>query len=286
MPPGAPPPVEETRPVYPTQLDGPESPQAKALCQALHELPDARRRECCASTPGMVLMGDCVRVLTYAQRSGAVRIDDQALSACVAGMQKTYSGCDWVGPWPPELPADCRAVLRGALAGGARCRSSLECQDGLFCHGAGPTAMGICGTPRVEGERCGHAVDALAAYVRMAVLTEPHPQFAPHRECVGFCNMRHVCESVRARGDDCVMSVQCGADDRCGRGKCIAGRVAGVGEACSGGDCAAGLRCFQHKCQMPKPRGESCSSDFECSGGCERLPTAERGICAPKCSAG
>lgn len=288
MPPaaGAPPPVEETRPVYPTQLDGPESPQAQTLCRALHELPASRRKECCAATPSMLLTNDCVRVLTYAQRSGAVRIDEPALSACVASQQQTYSGCDWVGPWPPDLPSPCRGVLHGTLAAGSRCRSSLECQDGLFCHGAGPTTTGVCGSPRAEGERCGLAVDALAAYVGMAALTEPHPQFASHRECAGFCNMRHVCETQRARGENCVMSVQCAAEDRCGQGQCIAGRVAGEGEACSGGDCPAGLRCFQHKCQKAKPRGASCASDFECLGGCERPPGAERGICAMRCSAG
>lgn len=286
MPPGAPPPVEETRPVYPSQLDGAESPQAQTLCRALHELPAARRKACCQSTTGLMLNSDCVRVLTFAQRSGAVRIDEPALASCVAGLGQLYSGCDWIGPWPPELPAECRGVLHGTLAAGARCRSSLECQEGLFCHGAGPTASGVCGVPRVDGERCGLAVDALAAYLRMSMLTEPHPQFAAHRECAGVCNLRHVCESLHARGESCVMSVQCGADDRCGRGQCIAGRVAGPGQACSGGDCAAGLRCFGHVCQAPKPAGASCGSDFECQGGCEKPAGAERGVCAMTCSRG
>ncbi len=285
LPPGAPPAVEETRPVYPSQLDGPASPQAQTLCRALHDLPAERRRACCAATSSVVLTADCVRVLSFAQRSGALRIDEGALSACVSALQQTYSGCDWVGPWPPELPAECRAVLHGQLAAAAPCRSSLECQAGLFCHGASPTAMGTCGPPRIEGERCGLAVDGLAAYLRMAVLTEPHPQFVQHRECEGFCNLRHVCESLRPRSATCVMSVQCGVDDRCGRGQCIAGRVAKLGEACSGGDCPAGLRCFEHVCQKPKPAGQSCQSDFECTGGCERPPGAEHGVCAAKCSA-
>lgn len=276
--------VEETKPVYPQTLIGPESPQAVRYCQAVHALPAQRRSECCADRADAMLYADCVRVVTHAQRSGAIQIDEAALSACAQAQQQAYAGCDWVGPWPVELPGACRQVLRGVLAAGARCRSSLECSGGLFCHGAGPTSMGSCGPALSNGERCALSVDALAAFTRLESTTQPHPQHTLHRECAGFCNLRHVCESLRPSDGDCVMSSQCGADERCGNGRCIPGRVGQVGQPCSGGDCAAGLRCHGHVCQTPKRSGEVCASDFDCQGGCDSGAEGQK-RCAPKCSA-
>ena len=285
MPPGAPPPVEETRPVYPSQLDGAESPQAQTLCRALHELPAARRKACCQSTTGLMLNSDCVRVLTFAQRSGAVRIDEPALASCVAGLGQLYSGCDWIGPGRPSSLPSVAACCTEPWRLGRAVDQAWSVREGLFCHGAGPTASGVCGVPRVDGERCGLAVDALAAYLRMSMLTEPHPQFAAHRECAGVCNLRHVCESLHARGESCVMSVQCGADDRCGRGQCIAG-----GSLAPARPARGRLRCrsaLLWPCLPgPKPAGASCGSDFECQGGCEKPAGAERGVCAMTCSRG
>lgn len=280
----APPAAEETKPVYPQTLSGPESPQAVQYCQAVHGLPARRRGECCASGSDAMLYADCVRVLTYAQRSGALQVDEASLAACAQAQEEAYSGCEWVGPWPLELPGACRQALRGVLAAGARCRSSLECSGGLFCHGAGPTSPGTCEVALPDGERCALSVDALAAFTRLESVTQPHPQHTLHRECAGFCNLRHVCEPLRPRGGECVMSSQCGADERCGNGRCIPGRVGQVGQACSGGDCAAGLRCHGHICQTPKGQGGLCSSDFDCLGGCEGSAEGPK-HCAPKCSA-
>jgi hypothetical protein len=280
-----PPASEETKPVYPPTLIGPESAQAARFCQALHALPAQRRADCCGGPADPMLLSDCVRVVTYAERSGAVQIDAAALAACEQGQAQVHPGCDWVGPWPVELPAACRQVLRGTLLAGARCRSSLECGGELFCHGAGPTQSGTCGPALGDGERCGLSVDALAAYTRLEAATQPHPQHTQHRECAGFCNLRHVCEPLRSAGEECVMSTQCAAADRCGKGRCTAGRVAQVGQPCSGGDCAPGLRCYQHVCQAPKPSGSECTSDFDCLGGCQASATDGRKRCAPKCSA-
>ena len=280
-----PPAVEETKPVYPATLSGPESPQAQRFCQVLHALPAQRRAECCGGSVDAMLLGDCVRVVTYAQRSGAVQIDAAALATCASAQEQAHLGCDWIGPWPVELPAACRQVLRGTLAAGARCRSSLECSGDLFCHGAGPTAAGVCGPALSDGERCGLAVDALAAYTRLEALTQPHPQYSQHHECRGFCNLRHVCEPRREVGSECVMSTQCAGEARCGKGLCLAGRIAQAGQACSGGDCGPGLRCYQHSCQVPKPSGSACTTDFDCLGGCESASPGGPKRCVAKCSA-
>ena len=282
LPPGLslPPPPEETRPVYPSRLEGAPEPLAVALCEALHAVPERRRLACCSGASGLVLTDECVRVLTYALRSGAVTADAAGVAACTAAQEAAHAGCDWIGPWPPDLPPSCRSALRGTLAAGARCRSSLECAGSLNCRGVGPTAPGTCAPPRLDGERCALAVDPLAAYTRQDRVEREHP------ECSGFCSSRHLCEPARPLGAECVMSGQCGPGARCGRGRCIEGALARAGEDCSGDECPAGLRCYQHSCQAPRPSGSACASDFECSGGCKRPAGAPSGRCAPRCGLG
>jgi hypothetical protein len=282
LPPGLamPPPPEETRPVYPPRLEGAPEPLAVALCEALHAVPERHRLACCGGASGLVLTGECVRVLTCSLRSGAITLDAAAVSACAAAQEAAHAGCDWIGPWPPELPPSCRSALRGTLAAGARCRSSLECAGSRHCRGVGPTALGTCGPPRPDGERCALAVDPLASYTRQDRTEREHP------ECSGFCSSRHLCEPVRPLGAECVMSSQCGPDARCGRGRCMKGALAQAGEACSGDECPAGLRCYQHTCQAPRPTGSACRSDFECSGGCRKPAGAAVGQCAPRCGLG
>jgi hypothetical protein len=268
-----PPPIE---PVYPATLDGAPDPLAEQLCSALHTLPETRRAACCAAPAAVELAGECTRVLTLALRARAVRLDAADVDACAAAMARALDGCDWVGPFPVAPPAACAGIVRGAVAAGERCRSSLECAGGLRCRGAGPTQPGRCSAALDDGALCGLAVDTLASYTRQEAVDREH------RECAGYC-ARHRCHRAVARGAACTLSSQCVDGDHCAAGRCAGAPFAAVGEPCTGADCAPGSRCVQHRCLVPRGDGATCGSDFECRGGCVRAPGAVDARCAPRC---
>ena len=176
--------------VYPSSSEA-VSPEVEQLCRAFHELPRARRAECGATTPGITLTRECERTLGAAVRSNAVRVAQSELGGCLAEWARRYEGCDWIER--PSLPAvaACQNVLPGTLGEGASCRSALECEAGLFCHGVGPMDTGVCGKPRKAGSPCGQATDPLAGYVNAAA--------APRRECEGAC-VRYRCQEGGALG--------------------------------------------------------------------------------------
>jgi hypothetical protein len=173
---------DTVRSVYPWAA--PVDDRAVRLCKTLHDLPQNRRAQCQHSTPGVLFTGECVRALSTALSSGAVALFDTEVDACAAAMERELAGCGWARSPGPETPLACEGILHGLLPEGSRCRSSLECADGLRCHGVGPTRAGHCGPPHGEGSACGGSVDALAAYAR-----QDHYEWH-HRECYGVCNRR------------------------------------------------------------------------------------------------
>jgi hypothetical protein len=263
----------DVRPVYPVD-DQPPDLLAERFCRAVYLLPAERRAACCGGEAAPTLASECARTLSYALRSKAVTVDEKAVAACEAGQARAHEGCDWVGPLGASLPPACAGLLHGTLAAGTRCRSSLECQDGLRCRGVGPTDPGTCGPPLVEGARCNVAVDTLVTYARQEVWTE-----AAHRECQGYCS-RRACRAAVPEGGACTVSGECGAGHRCLGKHCVAGGLAQAGEECSADECAPGLRCSQNRCLAPKPAGQPCKTPFECAGGCVN------GKCATQCSVG
>lgn len=268
---------DEVRSVYPAQAGAP-SPLAQRLCEAMQELPARRRASCCQGSPGMLLTGECVRMLSAALTSGAVKLEAPAVDACVQAMEQAYQGCEWVGPQAPSIPAACLGLIHGTLAAGARCRSALECVDGLRCLGVGPTDVGQCGPPGGAGQLCAISVDALATYTRQDTLDEAHP------ECQGHCAKRQCADSV-ALGGACVFEAQCGPGLHCAAGKCTEGERAGVGQPCVNGGCEEAARCLQSTCVSPKPAGAVCERDAECLGGCVRPDGGRAGTCGPRCDA-
>ena len=205
---------DDSRPVYPlvtSDLD----PDAARVCAALQDRPHERRAACKGTTPGVSFAAFCTSALTSAIRSGAARVDTAAAATCESAIDRSLQGCDWVGPIDAPVPLECDGFIHGLRGEGASCRSSLECVEGLRCHGVGPTAVGRCGHPRADGEACGVAVDPLVAYARQDRVERAHP------ECTGFCS-DHVCAARAPRGGACRATVGCTAEDVCVDRRCAA----------------------------------------------------------------
>ncbi len=268
---------DEIRAVYPADA-GPPDPLVRKLCGALHELPEQRRSACCAASPSVVLTGECTRTLTAALGWSAVTLAATDVDACEQAMQKAFEGCEWIGPFAPEVPAACLGIVKGQIKSGKRCRSSLECAADMRCHGVGPTTTGRCAPPKASGEKCGGTADTLAGYARQNDLDARHP------ECKGWCE-RTKCADIVPAGGPCSLGAACGAGHLCVAGKCAAAVPAKIGEACPGDACEKGAQCIQGKCVPRKPAGAACASDFECLGGCLKGDAGGKGTCGKKCSA-
>jgi hypothetical protein len=270
---------DEIRPVYPVD-GGPADPLAARFCDAVVVLPERRKAECCgASVLASVAatVGDqCAKTLSFALGQKAVTLSPADVDGCVAAATRATSGCDWVTPASAELPPECDAVIKGALKEKARCRSSLECPDGMRCIGLSTVDLGTCGPPRPTRAQCNVAVDMLATFTRQERFERAHP------ECTGYCRRGHCADAV-AEGAACTSDVVCGRG-RCAFGKCTSAPLPVAGEACSGA-CAAGLRCASGKCAAPKAEGEGCSADGECRGACVRADGGTAGTCAKSCMA-
>jgi hypothetical protein len=268
---------DAVRPVYPLDA-GPPAALAVRLCDALQELPARRKAECCKQPLGTVVTSECVRMLTAALGARAVSLADADVDRCAAAVAKTYEGCDWPGPSTPDVPDACLGILKGTLAAGAKCRSSLECAKDLRCHGVGPTQAGTCGPAREDGLACGLAVDPLAGYtLQNGVLDPSHP------ECAGYCN-RNKCAHEVAPGGDCSVLARCAKGATCQAGKCVAAAAAKIGEKCPAGTCEGDARCYFGRCVVRKPAGAPCTDHVDCVGGCIKSAGAKSGVCGPMCA--
>jgi hypothetical protein len=269
--------ADDIKSVYPAAFGEPD-PRAVRLCDALHGLPERRKAECCGSksAPGG-LTTECVRVVTIALRDKAVTVADAALDRCTADAEQLVRGCDWVTPLAPRAPDSCQAILTGLYSAGAQCRSSLDCEDGLFCRGATPTTTGVCSAPAPAGAACGAPADTLATYVKDTDYVERH------RECEGFCRSGRCADFVGA-GGSCSSNVQCGPGAQCLDRTCAARPLPKAGEPCKG-SCADDAACVAGTCIARKAAGEACSSPFECQAACIMKPGEKAGVCGGQCTA-
>ncbi|WP_437810354.1 hypothetical protein [Sorangium sp. So ce1078] len=269
---------DEIAPVYPKAEGAPE-PLAARLCEALHALPARRKAACCGGGAGFHAGAECTRALSFAARAKAVTLSADEVGRCVEAMERSLEGCDWISPLAAPVPPACEGIVRGALGEGARCRSSLECVDGLRCDGAGPTDAGVCRAPRAAGP-CGLSVDALAAVTRQARYAEAHP------ECRGHCAGRACADDVPP-GGRCEAHADCGRGRRCVDARCSEAPLPPAGAACLGGLCAPGARCVDGRCAAPRAEGEACARDSECRAACVR--PGGRGdagaVCGMRCAA-
>jgi hypothetical protein len=279
---------DDVEPVYPIEPNAPPVPLATKLCVGLTEMPEKKRSACCNIAPGIVVTTECVRTLSAALRYKAVEIAEPDVDKCLAAFGKTLEGCDWVGPFAPGPPPECMGILKGKLAAGAKCRSSLECSGDLRCLGVGPTTPGKCGPAKATGEVCGGTVDTLATYVRQNDLDKQHP------ECKEKC-IKHKCAPPSGEGGGCQTSGDCQEGLQClpapggapkvgvPQKKCTAKDIPKEGEPCPGGVCQGELQCIKNKCAARKPTGQECTNDFECKGGCLKPDAGDKGKCGPRC---
>ncbi len=254
----------------------PLDPQAQRLCSALHTFPEERRAQCCSAKPASSLAGECARTLSAALRSNGMKLDAPTLDRCAADSASTFAGCDWVTPLVPPSPESCREAVQGLMPAGKACRTSLECQDGLFCR-TGAGGSGACVPPAPAGSACGGAIDSLATFLRQTDLAHRHP------ECAGYC-LAGRCAAFSALGAACLSSRQCAPGQHCGDGVCKEGAMAALGEACTGTSCGPGASCQGGRCAPLKSAGAACTSPFECRGACLIPAGATAGTCGMKCS--
>jgi hypothetical protein len=280
---------ENVQPVYPIEPKAPMLAIAEKLCNALTTDRERKRADCCKTSPGIVLSEPCARQLSAAIRHNALALEEKDVDACIAASNKALQGCDWVGPFPPPPPTECQGIFKGKLAAGTKCRSSLECEGALRCHGLGPTTPGKCGPANAAEETCGGTEDSLATYTRQDDVDKRHP------ECKDRC-IKHKCQPPVGEGGACLITNDCQDGMQCVPSgapstrpgivpkKCVAGKAPGKdGEACPGGTCEAPLECIRGKCTSRKAGGEACTDDFECRGGCLKADGGAKGVCGPRC---
>ncbi len=263
--------------VYPSSV--PPHPLAEELCAALHRQPGKRVAECCGGDVSEFLMLECNRLLAASLHTGLVTLDAGAVAHCAVETAATLAGCDWVTPSQPRAAAACQGIIKGTLAEGKVCRSSLDCVGNLHCDGAGPTRTGLCAPPQPSGASCGGGVDALAAYTGQRDLDTSRPP------CAEFCSLQtHKCQPWAEPGDACFTNLSCAANQACVSGKCKVAPRSKVGQPCTSVLCDAGLLCISGTCVALKKTGEPCRTDFDCAvGGCQKESGELR--CGKKCSA-
>jgi hypothetical protein len=253
-------------------------PVVEKLCDALQKWPEERKQACCSTSPTGSLASVCAEGIGRALREGSLSLEPADVERCAAESKHQLEGCDWVTPYLPATPTACLGILHGRLQSGARCRSTLECEDGLACRGGSPTTPGVCVSPGQPGAVCSAAADTLASYARQTDLEARHPQ------CAGYC-VRGRCAAFVAMGGACSAAEQCAPGSHCVSGHCAAGPAPALGEACASTSCAPGLACIGGQCAAPKKAGESCRRSAECAASCVVEPGAESGVCGMKCSA-
>lgn len=261
--------TDEITPVYPKDNLPPE-PIATRYCAAVHGVVSERRAKCCKEDPRTTAEGECVRTLSSALRSKAVTMEEAVVARCEEASKKAFDGCDWVGMGAHAAPDECIGILRGTLAEGAVCRSSLECTGKLRCFGLGATQPGRCVKSRPTNSLCGTGVDTLAGLTAQDTWERVHP------ECEGSCVQKR-CRDAAATGAACKVGLDCGPGRSCRSGACSTEPLPAIAAPCAEGECARGLRCVEGKCAKARPAGESCKADFDCAGACEN------GKCAQLC---
>jgi hypothetical protein len=265
---------DEIRPVYPVDA-GPPDPRATRFCEAVQLLPVTRRANCCAETDPLRMPTDeCVRTLTAALGAHAVTLSPSDVDGCAAAMRLATAGCDWVTARESAVPPACTGIIRGTLRAKQRCRSSLECDDGLHCQGLSAVDVGVCGAPKASSLPCHTAIDVLAAYTRQDDLDHEHP------ECAGYC-ARSQCKDAVPQGGPCTLDLQCGRS-RCESGRCLSEKLPSAGQPCAGA-CAYGSRCVDGACVTPRSEGQACEADGQCRGACVRPDGGLFGACNKSC---
>ena len=250
---------------------------AATVCTSLHKLAAQRRGECCGTAPAADVSAVCSGMLGEALMRGALTVDPAAAAQCGQDMAKQLQGCDWVGALPPMPPLSCRSLVTGRLPIGERCDTSLACNDGLYCQGAGPGVSGVCARPAAAGARC----DIPSDNVSVLLHAKDDPR---HPSCDGSC-VRGQCLARQDEGGSCASSAMCRDGLNCIEGTCSTAPLAASGATCSATlPCAEGLVCSDGTCASPGGTDATCTLPFECrSLACIKQEGEAQGRCADVC---
>lgn len=198
----------------------------------------------CRENVALVLrQRDPERNLEVAVRRGRVRLDPEALPACLAGIGERCTNRH-------DQVQACREAFVGTVALGGACTLSDECAGDAFCEGARADGCpGTCTPRQPRGAGCTYVDDECSAVEGPSL-------------CRGG-----TCDEWPALGF--------GEGEYCGSPGFV-----GYSEWWSGASpCAAGLHCIDDHCRRGAALGEPCDA-APCDSGLVCVPTDDGPRCA------
>jgi hypothetical protein len=235
------------------------------------------------------LADDCAGTLTFAAEQGRLAYDADAAQKCMDAFAPLKDEAVCANGVNLNVATVCQGSIRGTQPEGEACRADWECEDGLWCKGAGDTTEGTCAKPVAIGQPCA-ATGTAADNVAFGFGTKPH--------CVtgAYCSTATTtakCAALVDDGDPCTAANQC-ASAHCYLGKCADEGPVAAGKACLAPiDCSRGLFCQLNEagtsgtCTARVPEGTDCTfDDRRCKGYCNTPDVSTPGTCASFCGSG
>jgi hypothetical protein len=278
---------------------------ATLICRVTEECGRSNHNEAICLEEAVDLMAAYVAQLRALEAKGRLRIDLEALDACVA-QPITQATCRTF-----DIRQPCPAAFEGASEEGDECNSSEQCPAGHLCGPHEGERCGTCQPLREAGEPClpGGCVAGARCVTggRDEGVCQPTglPEGAPCDE--GTCargltcgnGMPRICEPAAGVGElcedrECGPNLACGPDRRCAEYRwgdegsdCTDGRTAchpnlvcddilgrcvvppGPNEPCVASTCAEGAYCDETTCRPQLTIGSPCEGDKQCASSAD-----------------
>lgn len=159
-----------------------------------------------------------------------VQVNQAKGAECIAKINSLM--CDLTGASLKEIRSACFSALEGQLQDGAPCRTSLECEKGLFClpgDGGVGDAVGACAPLRTAGQSCSiqdtgePSADSTASEIACSWRGggDTSLRCASYDSVTGGYKVdrsQWTCEPAVANGESCNTTVSC-ADGICDPGE-------------------------------------------------------------------
>jgi hypothetical protein len=209
-----------------------------------------------------------------AVNQGSVRVDENALAACIDAMRALACAGVKSSPYPPSTPpiivqpeqCQTQKLFSGVRQAGEACESALDCAKGTRCYTSSSMfAKGVCVPLRAKGEPCTSSKDCDSS---AATLVCAQPKNSPAS-----------CQPPAKEGEPC-LELPCDSADPnlfCDSSKdpknpvCARRYAKKEGESCkTTTECEKGLFCDIYgypsslSCRRYKKPGEACKSATEC----------------------